>query len=113
LTRDRQPRHISLLVNQVRSTAEAKFVHGRIAKVAKQFLGVSVLDAGHMVADEAVIAAVRKRSPFVLESPRSPASLCIAQLAMRLEQGVATGADDAAGFFSRMGRWFGKRQLGR
>ena len=41
---------ISLLVNQVRNANEGKVVHGRISKVAKQFLTVSVLDAGYMVA---------------------------------------------------------------
>ena len=101
-------RRISLLVNQVRSAAEARVVHERIAKVARQFLGVSVYDAGHVMADEAVPSAVRARMPFVLASPKSPASHCIAQLAMRLEQGVVGTAGGAVvdGFFNRMSRWF-------
>lgn len=99
-------RRVSLLVNQVRSANEAKVVHGRIAQVAKQFLGVSVLDAGYVLADEAVPQAVRRRTPFVLGSPSSPASKCVAQLAMRLEQGVAGAAAESGGFFQRMGRWF-------
>ena len=37
---------VSLLVNQARSAAEAKVVQDRIAGVARQFLNVSVLDAG-------------------------------------------------------------------
>jgi len=76
--------------------------------VARQFLGVSVYDAGHVLADEAVQTAVRARTPFVLASPKSPASHCITQLAMRLEQGVvAAGARGGGdGFFNRMGRWF-------
>jgi flagellar biosynthesis protein FlhG len=100
-------RRISLLVNQVRSPAEARVVHERIAKVARQFLGVSVYDAGHLVADECVPLSVRSRTPFVLAHPRSAASHCITQLAMRLEQGVnaaASGGSD--GFFNRMSRWF-------
>ena len=101
-------RRISLLVNQVRSPAEARVVHDRIAKVARQFLGVSVYDAGHVMADEAVPSAVRARQPFVLASPKSPASHCISQLAMRLEQGVVGAAAGAGGdgFFNRMSRWF-------
>jgi flagellar biosynthesis protein FlhG len=101
-------RRVSLLVNQARSPGEARVVHDRIAKVARQFLGVSVYDAGHVLADEAVQAAVRARQPFVLASPKSPASHCIAQLAMRLEQGVVAAAAARAGdgFFNRMGRWF-------
>jgi MinD-like ATPase involved in chromosome partitioning or flagellar assembly len=51
--------------------------------------------------------AVRARVPFVIASPRSPASHCIAQLAMRLEQGVVAAANGGAdGFFNRMSRWF-------
>jgi flagellar biosynthesis protein FlhG len=101
-------RRISLLVNQVRSPAEARVVHERIAGVARQFLGVSVYDAGHVMADEAVPAAVRARQPFVLANPKSPASHCITQLAMRLEQGVvaSTAGTGGDGFFNRMSRWF-------
>ena len=100
-------RRISLLVNQVRSPNEARVVYARIAKVARQFLHVSVLDAGHVTADEQVSLAVRRRTPFVLAAPKSPAAQCVAQLAMRLEQGVAA-APAAGGFFNRMGRWFRK-----
>jgi flagellar biosynthesis protein FlhG len=104
-------RRISLFVNQVRSPAEARVVHERIAKVARQFLGVSVYDAGHLVSDDCVPAAVRARTPFVLASPSSRASHCIGQLATRLEQGVAgaSGTGSASeGFFTRMSRWFRK-----
>src|SRR4051812_29325341 len=105
VSKDNNLRRLSLLVNQVRSPAEAKIVFERIAKVAKQFLNVSVLDGGWLPADEQVQLAVRKRQPFVLGAPRCPASQSIAKLAMRLEQGVA-GKLDAGGFFNRMSRWF-------
>jgi flagellar biosynthesis protein FlhG len=107
LSRDPGERRVSLLVNQVRNSNEAKVVHGRIAQVAKQFLGVSVLDAGYMVSDDNVPLAVRRRTPFVLGNPKCAASQCVAQLAMRLEQGVGAAAMDAnGGFFNRMGKWF-------
>jgi len=107
LSRDGGDRRVSLLINQVRTPNEAKVVHGRIAQVAKQFLGVSVLDAGYVLSDEAVPQAVRRRVPFVIGSPKCPASICVAQLAARLEQGVgsASQADNSSGFFQRMGRW--------
>jgi flagellar biosynthesis protein FlhG len=107
LSRDGGDRRVSLLVNQVRTANEAKVVHGRIAQVAKQFLGVSVLDAGYVLSDEAVPQAVRRRVPFVIGSPKCSASQCVAQLASRLEQGVAGAAqaDNSSGFFQRMGRW--------
>ena len=98
-------RRISLLVNQVRSPMEGKIVHERIARVARQFLSVPVLDAGYVMDDEQVPLGVRRRLPFIIGSPRSPASLCIAQLAMRLEQGVSNRSE-RGGFFNRMGKWF-------
>jgi flagellar biosynthesis protein FlhG len=104
ISRDGTDRRISLLVNQTRSIAEAKVVYERIAKVARQFLGVGVLDAGHMPADENVPLAVRKRTPFVMVSPRAAASHAIAQLAMRLEQGVGVKSE-SGGFFNRMFGW--------
>ena len=107
ISRDASERRLSLLVNQARSPAEGRVVHERIAKVAKQFLGVSVLDAGYVLADENVQQAVRRRTPFVLGTPNCPAARCIEKLAMRLEQGVAN-VNDHGGFFNRMSRWFRK-----
>lgn len=107
ISRDEQEHRLSLLVNQARSPGEGRVVHERIAKVAKQFLGVSVLDAGYVLADENVQNAVRRRMPFVLGSPNCPAARCIEKLAMRLEQGVAN-VGDQGGFFNRMSRWFRK-----
>ena len=107
VSRDESDRRISLLVNQARSSGEAKVVYDRIAKVARQFLGVHVLEAGYVSHDESVPMCVRKRTPFVIASPRCPAAICIAHLAVRLEQGVA-GRLEAAGFFHRMSRWFRK-----
>jgi len=97
---------VSLLVNQVKNADEARLVHQRIAKVAKQFLQVPVLDIGWIAADPAVAAAVRQRTPFILASPRCPASLGIAQLAARLQRGVGPAVDVNPGFFNRMSRWF-------
>jgi flagellar biosynthesis protein FlhG len=107
VSREQSDSNISLLVNQVQSSAEARIVYERIAKVARQFLGVIVQDAGYMVADEQVWQAVRRRTPFLLYNPRCAASQCIARLAMRLEQGVV-GKVDSRGFFNRMSQWFRK-----
>jgi flagellar biosynthesis protein FlhG len=92
-------RKISLLANQVSSSAEGRAVHDRVARVARQFIGVSVLDAGHIVSDEEMTRAVRKRTPLVLHAPTAPASRCLSQLAMRLEPGLmseVTGNQDRA-----------------
>jgi flagellar biosynthesis protein FlhG len=104
LSRDGDQRRVSLLVNQVRSANESRAVHERIAKVARQFLGVTVFEAGYIVSDEQVQMSVRRRQPFVLASPKCAASSCMTQLAIRLQQGVASVHD--GGFFNRMGKWF-------
>jgi flagellar biosynthesis protein FlhG len=101
------PGRLSLLVNMVRTAAEAREVHDRIARVARQFLGASIHDAGHVVRDDNAVSAVRRRVPFLLTAPRSAASLGIGHLAMRLGQGVNVDLP-ATGFFSRMSRWFGR-----
>jgi len=108
ISRDGGDRRLSLLVNQARSQMESHVVYDRIAKVARQFLSVNVDDAGYVPSDENVPQAVRKRVPFVLGAPRCPASQCVAQLAMRLEQGVGSQLDGGSGFFSRMMKWFGR-----
>jgi flagellar biosynthesis protein FlhG len=106
LSREDPDRRLSLLVNQARSVAEARAVYDRIAKVARQFLGSSLMDAGYIAADEQVPLSVRRRVPFTLAAPRSPASRGVAQLAMRLESGITAAAGN--GFFNRMGRWLRK-----
>src|SRR3954469_9644950 len=106
ISKDGQDRSLNLLVNQVRSASEGKLVYERVAKVAKNFLGVNVLDAGHVFSDDHVRRAVLQRVPFLLSAPKCAASFCITQLAMRFEQGIVPGAD--GGFFNRMSRWFKK-----
>jgi flagellar biosynthesis protein FlhG len=100
-------RRVSLLVNMVRNPGEGRVVYDRIAKVARQFLNVAVDDAGFISDDDQVQLAVRRREPFMLANPRCPASQCITQLAMRLQQGVPVTPIEpaAAGFFERMSRW--------
>ncbi len=87
--------------------AEAAVVYDRIARVAKQFLNVGILNAGSVPSDEQVPLAVRRRTPFLLASPKAPASIAVGQLAVRLEQGVSQAAQPG-GFFNRMSRWFKK-----
>jgi len=105
ISRDGAVHRVSLLVNQVRAPAEAKIVYDRIAKVARQFLNISVFDAGYIPADDNVPLSVRRRVPFSLAFPRTPASQSVAHLAIRLEQGVATTLQPS-GFFQRMTKLF-------
>lgn len=96
---------MSLLVNFARDRQEARHTRQRLSGVARQFLGVRVLDAGYVLADPKVPEAVRRREPLVLAFPRCPASRCLAALATKLSAGgslVARGE----GFFRRVVNWF-------
>lgn len=97
-------RRISLLVNQTLSAQEGTHVYDRVSKVARQFLGAVVFDAGLIPRDDAVTTAVRGRTPFMLTSPRSAAGQSMTQLAIRL--GGGTVQPSATSFFDRLGRWF-------
>lgn len=107
ISRENMDRRVSLLVNQARTPTEARVVYERIAKVAQQFLGMTIYDAGYVAWDEQVSLAVRRRVPFTIAAPKCAASVCITQLAMRMEQGVAASMHNG-GFFNRMSRWFRK-----
>lgn len=106
VSREGGDRRISLLVNQVQSPMEAEVVYERIARVARQFLKVTVYNAGYVADDPSVPLAVRRRRPFVLDNPRCPASQCIRQLSLRLQQGAVVRTDGDGGFFTRMIGWF-------
>ncbi len=97
---------ISLLVNQAPSRQEARATQQRIASVARQFLEARILDAGYVLSDPKVREAVRKRQPFVLASPRCPASKCLAALATKLSAGGKL-LEKREGFFRRVANWFG------
>jgi flagellar biosynthesis protein FlhG len=96
---------ISLLVNMALSRREATCVYGKIAAVARHFLGLRLGDAGYVLMDEHVGEAVRRRRPFVLQYPRCPASYCMAALGARL---ASSGPDRPRkeGLLRRMVRMF-------
>jgi flagellar biosynthesis protein FlhG len=68
---------VGVVVNMVRSRPEGQRVARRLSDVAMRFLGLSVEDLGHVLADKHVPAAVRQRTPLAIRYPRSGASLCI------------------------------------
>ena len=94
---------VRILVNMVRDAGEAGAVFDRISTVSRRFLKLSLQYAGHVVHDPRVGLAVRRRHPFVLDSPRCDASSCLGQLAHRLDRHAidATGV----GLLRRMAMW--------
>ena len=84
---------------------EARMTHQRMAGVARQFLGITLYDAGYVLTDPKVKEAVSRREPFVLSFPRCPASRCLAALATKLCAGGSLVARKE-GFFRRVANWF-------
>ncbi len=101
--RQREGVPVNLLVNMARDRDEARRVHERVAAVCRRFLGVSLADAGYVLSDPRVPAAVRRRIPFVLDAPDAPASLCIRQLAHKLDRHAVEPR--GGGFLKRVATW--------
>ena len=96
---------ISVVVNNARTPREAGETFDRLSRVAREFLGAELTDAGFVPSDPAVGRAVRARRPFVVGQPRCPASVAVTRLAVRLEAGVADALPPGSlggGFFSRL-----------
>ena len=99
----RQDMAVHILVNMVRDSAEGRKVFHRLDAVCRRFLDLNVRYAGHVLWDPNVSIAVRRRQPFMLANPRSPASACIDQLAQRMNRHAA--APRRTGWFGRATTW--------
>ncbi|MCK9362266.1 MAG: MinD/ParA family protein [Syntrophales bacterium] len=73
-----------LIVNMVKSQAEAKEVYGRLSKATDHFLNLTVNYLGHIVSDEKVTEAVRRQKAVAELFPDSPAGRCIREIAEKL-----------------------------
>ena len=107
LVSERQDLDIRLLVNMVNDVTEGREIYHRLSAVCRQFLSINILYAGHVTYDQAVRKAVRAQEPFLLASPKCPASACIRSLATRVDRlaHVPTGP----GLIGRMTRWLKKK----
>ncbi|MAG16968.1 MAG: hypothetical protein CMJ21_02755 [Phycisphaerae bacterium] len=103
IVRQRADADIAVLVNMVRSPYEARAVFARIETVCQRFLRVRPRLAGHVLSDPRVALAVRRRRPFVLDSPQCDATRCIGQLAHRLDRDAHE--PKGVGLLRRMATW--------
>ena len=67
---------LKLVVNRVKSAAEAKKVADRMTNIAGQFLNLKVDYLGYIYDDPVVSQAVLRQKPFLVIDPRSRASFC-------------------------------------
>ena len=107
LTRNEEYGDLRCVVNQAGSRREAADVLERITGAARQFLNVYVEPCGYVLTDPSVPAAVRRRTPLVLEFPNSQAARCVYAIAKKLS--VARHTPRRRGFFRRLASFFTQR----
>jgi flagellar biosynthesis protein FlhG len=78
---------LKLVVNRVKSVAEAKKVADRMIRIAGQFLNLKVEYLGFIYDDQAVANAVLRQRPFMVVDPRCKASVCVQHIVGRMEKG--------------------------
>ena len=83
---------IGVVVNFARHEREARRTTQRLARVAAQFLGLSLEHLGHIAYDAHVPRAVRRKAAFVIRFPRCLASACIEAISQRLAPAPAVAA---------------------
>lgn len=105
LTRHAYAGQINLVVNMADNAVQGKKIYLQMAKVARQFLDVSLYYAGTILHDTNVVSAVRARTPLVLSYPKSPAARSIGQLATRIGN-IPTNRMASSPFFKKVVNWF-------
>jgi len=105
LVRQRGDARVRVVVNMAESASQAQAVAERLTKVCQRFLSFTPSYAGHVPRDAVVIEGVRRRRPFILDEPSSPAGDAIRQLARRLDR-EAFDEDGDGGLFRRFAGWF-------
>ncbi len=98
--RDRQLQ-VWLAVNMANNKSEAEEISERITTLSRRFLAVDVRPAGYVLQDSWVPQAVRRRVPFSLANPSTPASRCVEEMASNLGLAGATDSEKE-GFFQRV-----------
>ena len=101
--RQRATNDIRLLVNMAQDGPEGRVVFERIDAVCNRFLHQKLKYAGHVPLDSRVPQAVRRRRPFVLDSPNSPAPGAVGQFAQRLDRHATE--PHGGGLLRRMATW--------
>jgi flagellar biosynthesis protein FlhG len=96
---------LKLVVNRVKSVAEAKKVADRMTSIAGQFLNLKVEYLGFIYDDTVVSQAVLRQRPFMVIDPKCKASLCIQHIVGRMEK---SEPPESGGFGKMMTRLFGR-----
>jgi flagellar biosynthesis protein FlhG len=96
---------LKLVVNRVKSVAEAKRVADRMTNIAGQFLNLKVDFLGFIYDDPSVSQAVLRQRPFLVVDPKCRASQCVQHIVGRLEKSESR---ENGGFGNMLKRLFGR-----
>lgn len=98
---------LKLVVNRVKTVAEAKKVADRMTHIAGQFLNLKVDYLGFIYDDPAVSHAVLRQRPFMVVDPKCKASQCIQHIVGRMEKSEVR---ESSGFGNMIKRLLGKNR---
>lgn len=96
---------LKLVVNRVKSVAEAKSVADRMINIAGQFLNLKVEYLGFIYDDPAVPQAVLRQKPFMVLDPKCKAAQCVQHIVGRMEK---TEVREGGGFGNMIRRLLGR-----
>jgi flagellar biosynthesis protein FlhG len=96
---------LKLVVNRVKSVAEAKKVADRMTNIAGQFLNLKVDYLGFIYDDSVVSQAVLRQRPFMVIDPRCKASQCVQHIVGRMER---SDIKESGGFGNMIKRFLGR-----
>lgn len=96
---------LKLVVNRVKTVAEAKKVADRMTSIAGQFLNLKVDYLGFIYDDAMVSQAVLRQRPFMALDPRCKASICVQHIVGRMEK---SDLRESGGIGNMIKRLFGR-----
>ncbi|MDR3130970.1 MAG: MinD/ParA family protein [Treponema sp.] len=99
---------LKLVVNRVRSAADAKKVADRMTGIVGQFLNLKVEYLGFIYDDFMVSQAVIQQKPFMVIDPKCKASQCVQHIVGRMEK---SNIREDGGFGNMLKRFFGSAAL--
>jgi flagellar biosynthesis protein FlhG len=76
--------NIKLVLNRVKTNAEANKVAKKIIDICAQFLNIKIDNFGFIYEDPIIGESVRKQTPFTILNPHSGVAICVNHIACRL-----------------------------
>lgn len=103
LHQERYTPRTHLIINLAHTRAEAVAIAEKVTHVVRQFLHMHIQPLGYVLYDANVHEAVMHRTPFLLRTPKAPASRAVRAIAHLLDTGaVAAAPRERGGLLERL-----------